>query len=313
MLTMLDRLTEGMKQPADAEMDGVAFVDGTFMPANEACVPLLDWGLTRSDAFQETVSFWGGYFFRLDDHVERFYRSADRLRMTPPPEPELRAVIHGLVQRGKYRAAYIQVLMTRGVPPVGSRDVRSCINRFRAYAIPYVWIAPPDLQANGLKLHLSDRQRIPRSAVDPLVKHYHWLDFQMGLLDAYDRGCDTVALRDVDGCVAEGPGFNVFAATGGRLYTPPAIHVLDGMTRRTIIELATILGIAVEERSLPDGDLDAADEVFLTSTAGGVLPVSAVNGKPVGDGTVGDMTDRLHTEYWSRRSEGWHGTPLEPS
>ena len=312
MLQSVGTLTRGMSQPAEAALEGVAYVDGQYLSASEASVPLLDWGVTRSDAFQETVSFWGGYFFRLDEHVERFYRSAARLRMSPPDENLLRSVIHELVKRGRYTSAYVQVHMTRGVPPVGSRDVRACANRFRAYAVPYVWIAKPEHQSRGLKVHLSERCRIPGVSVDPQVKHYHWLDFQMGLLDAYDRDCDTVLLRDIDGNVAEGPGFNAFVVERGKLTTPPAIHVLDGMTRRTIMDLAGILGIAVEERPVTVEEFVAAEEAFLTSTAGGVLPIVAVDGQEIGTGTVGKMTDILHNEYWTRRSQGWLGTPLRP-
>ncbi|MEM9027521.1 MAG: aminotransferase class IV [Pseudomonadota bacterium] len=307
----LELIEQSMRQPDDAMLEGVAYVDGAYLPANEASVPLLDWGFTRSDAFQETVSFWGGYFFRLDDHIERFYRSAERLRMTPPTEEELRSVLHELVGRGGYSSAYIQFLMTRGVPPVGDRDVRNCVNRFRAYAIPYVWIARPQIQERGMRLHLSDRRRIPPVSVDPRVKHYHWLDFQLGLLEAYDAGCETVLLQDVEGNLAEGPGFNVFIVEDGKLFTPEAINVLDGMTRRTIIELAASLQIPVAETEIPPDRLASCDEVFITTTAGGVIPIASVDGMEIGDGTPGPLSSRLHESYWTKRADGWLGTALQ--
>lgn len=298
-------------QPQGALNEGVAFIDGTYVPATEAKIPLLDWGFTRSDAFQETVSFFAGHFFRLDDHVARFYRSAERMRMTPPAEDALRTVIHELVRRGGFATAYIQVIMTRGVPPVGDRDVRNCINRFHAYAIPYVWIARPEVQQVGMKLHVSDRRRVPPASVDPMVKHYHWLDFQMGLLDAYDRGCETVVLTDLDGNLAEGPGFNIFLVVDGTVITPEPIYVLDGMTRRTAIELAQSLQIPVEERAIAPAELQEADEVFITTTAGGVIPIASADGAPIGvnDGP-GPVTLKLHHHYWTKRENGWLGTPL---
>lgn len=310
MQTVFDELKQGTTQPEEALSNGIAYVDGAFMPANEATVPLLDWGFTRSDAFQDTVSFWGGYFFRLDDHIERFYRSAARLRMSPPPENEVRAVLHELVDRGGYRSAYVQFLMTRGVPPLGSRDVRSCVNRFRAFAIPYVWIAKPEVQKRGLRVHLSQRRRVPPASVDPQVKHYHWLDFELGLFDAYDRDYETVLLRDVDGGVAEGPGFNMFIVCNGELKTPPANFVLDGMTRRTVIELAQELQLRVVEAPVWPDDLASADEMFLSTTAGGVMPVASVDGTAIGSSRPGPVTSRLHETYWRRRTEGWLGTPL---
>ncbi len=291
--------------------EGAAYIDGAYVPVQEARVPLLDWGFLRSDAFQETVSVWDGAFFRLDDHLARFRRSAARLRMTPPDEARIRAVLHGLVARAGLREAYVQFLMTRGVPPIGSRDVRRAVNRFQAFAIPYVWIATPEVQRRGLHLHVSDRRRVPPQSVDPLVKHYHWLEFQQGLLDAYDAGAETVLLKDLDGNLAEGPGFNVFVVTAGRLATPPAVNVLDGMTRRTVLELLDDLQLKAEQRPVEVGELVAADEVFLTTTAGGVLPVTVVDGAPVGAGVPGPIAAQLQDAYWSKRKAGWLATPVD--
>jgi branched-chain amino acid aminotransferase len=309
-------MNDGHPSTASAASDprfaeGVAYVDGAYVPVREARVPLLDWGFLRSDAFQETVSVWDGAFFRLDDHLARFRRSAERLRMTVPDDVEIRAVLHGLVARTGLREAYVQFLMTRGVPPVGSRDVRLAINRFQAFAIPYVWIATPEVQRRGLHLHVSDRRRIPPQSVDPQVKHYHWLEFQLGLLDAYDAGAETVVLKDLDGNVAEGPGFNLFVVTAGRLATPPAVNVLDGMTRRTVLELLDDLQLKAEQRPVDVAELVAADEVFLTTTAGGVLPVTLIDGAPVAQGVPGPIAVQLQDTYWAKRKTGWLATPVD--
>ena len=116
--------------------------------------------------------------------------------------------------------------------------------------MPYMWVAPPEVQARGMSLHISQRVRVPPQSVDPMVKHYHWLDFQMGLFEAYEAGAETVILLDLNGDVAgEGPGFNIFAYVEGRLVTPGR-GVLDGMTRRTTLELCRDLGIAALEGRL---------------------------------------------------------------
>jgi branched-chain amino acid aminotransferase len=99
---------------------------------------LLDWGFLRSDACQETISVWDGSFFRLQDHLDRFQRSIGRLRMTSPESPDqIRCIAHELVALPGFRNAYVQIIMTRGRPPIGSRDLRLCTNRFQA-SIPYV-------------------------------------------------------------------------------------------------------------------------------------------------------------------------------
>jgi branched-chain amino acid aminotransferase len=199
--------------------------------------------------------------------------------------------------------------MTRGRPPIGSRDLRLCANRFQAFCIPYVWIASQEAQQTGIRLHVSARVRVPPTSVDPMVKHYHWLDFQMGLLDAYDNGMDTVVLVDGDGNVTEGPGFNVFAVLDGRLVTP-ASGMLDGMTRRTVIEIAEERGVDLLQRGITAEELRSASEVFLTTTAGGIIPVGAVDGRIVGNGALGRVTTTIHSAYWNMRAQGWLGEPV---
>jgi len=290
--------------------DGTAWVDGAIVPVAEATLPLLDWGFLRSDACQETISARDGVLFRLDDHLIRFERSLGRLRMTSPlTREEIRQAIHALIAAAGFRDAYVQIIMTRGRPPIGSRDIRLCTNRFQAFCIPYVWIASPEVQERGLHLHVSRRLRVPPASVDPMVKHYHWLDFEMGLMEAYDAGAETVVLSDTDGNITEGPGFNIFVRQGDRLLTPRQ-GMLDGMTRRTVLELCADLGIAVEQTEVSLDALRGAQEVFLTTTAGGVLPVSRVDDVAIQNGP-GAYTRRLHEAYWSRRAEGWLGEPVD--
>lgn len=293
--------------------DGVAFVDGTYVPVAEARLPLLDMGFIRSDACQDTISVSKGRFFRLEDHLERFERSYTRLRMTCPHDrAALRAIAAECVRRTGLREAYLQVIMTRGRMPIGSRDIRLAQNRFQAFCIPYVWIANAELRRTGMSLVVSDIRRVPAQSVDPTVKHYHWLDFQMGLFEAYDRGADSVVLTDLEGLVAEGPGFNVFAVRDGALLTPET-GVLDGMTRTTVFELASELNLDARLARLSPDDLRGADEVFICSTAGGIMPVRQVDDRPIGDGAPGPATERLRMLYWSKRDAGWHGTDIDYS
>jgi len=249
-------------------------------------------------------------FFRLDDHLLRFERSFTRLRMQPPLTiAAFRDVLFELVKRSSFENAYLQMILTRGCPPIGSRDLRAAKSAFWAFCIPYVSIASPEQQEAGLHLHVSTIRRVPKTSVDPTIKHYHWLDFDMGLFEAYDAGADTVCLLDADGHIAEGPGFNLFAWIDDTLVTPEA-GVLDGMTRRTVLELADELQIRAVRRALTTGEFALAQEIFLSSTAGGIIPVTMVDGRSVGSGRPGPFTGRLQDEYWRRREQGWHGTPV---
>lgn len=290
---------------------GVAYVAGDYVSVDEAKIPLLDWGFLRSDANQDTISVWKGLFFRLDDHLARFKRNIEQLRMVGPlSEDERRSVLFECVRRTGFRDAYLQMIMTRGRPPIGVRDPRRCINQFYVFCVPYMWVATPEQQARGLNLIVSDIQRVPPASVSPTVKHYHWLDFEMGLFEAYDRGDDTVVLTDGSANVTEGPGFNLFVVRDGALATP-AEGVLDGMTRRTVFDLCGETNLRCDARSVSVAETKEADEVFLTTTAGGIIPVTRVDGVAIGDGTPGPVTWRLRDLYWRKREAGWHGTPAE--
>lgn len=300
-----------MPATPDTRFDGgAAFVDGRFVPLSEAKISLFDWGFTRSDATYDVASVWHGAFFRLADHLDRFFASMAKLRLAIPHDrAEVRAIAHGCVRAAGLRDAYVAMIATRGVPPRGARDPRLAVNRFYAYAVPYVWIAPPEKQASGIDLHVSARQRIAPASVDPTVKNYHWLDLVQSLFDAYDAGRDTSCVVDADGCVTEGPGFNVFAVRNGIVRTAER-GVLEGVSRRTAIELCARLAIPIELAPVPVDMLRAADEVFLTSTGGGILPIAKIDGRALPQ-FPGPVTKRLSDAYWAMHDEPQHRDPVD--
>jgi branched-chain amino acid aminotransferase len=289
---------------------GAAFVDGRFVPVAEARVPILDWGFLRSDATYDVAHVWKGRFFRLEDHLDRFERGMAKLHMSLPyGRKEIRDILIECARISGLREAYAEIICTRGIPPSGSRDPRECENRFYAFVVPFVWIADPEKQEEGLNAVIAETQRIGPEAVDPTVKNYHWLDLTSGLYEAYGRGGETVILVDGEGNVVEGPGFNVFAVRDDVISTP-ARGILEGITRRTAMELAEREGIPVEERAVPPNEVRGADEVFFTSTAGGILPVTRVDGNSVGDGAPGKITLRLRREYWGLHENPSYTTPV---
>jgi branched-chain amino acid aminotransferase len=290
--------------------EGAAFIEGQYVPIAEARIPVTDWGFSRSDVTYDVVSVWGGRFFRLDDHLDRFERSVAGFRMTLPHTREgTREILHECVRLAGLREAYVEVGLTRGVPPPGVRDPRQMQNRFFAYAIPYVWIANDEQREQGLNLIISTVQRIPPASVDPRFKNFHWGDLIRGMFEAFERGGDTPVLVDGAGNVTEGPGFNIFVLKDGVMHTP-ATGVLEGITRRSVIELCEEVGLPLRQALVPIALVRQADEVLLSSTAGGILPVTRIDGEPLGDGRVGPMTTRLHDLYWHKREQGWHGTPV---
>lgn len=289
---------------------GCAFVDGAYVPLSKAKISLFDWGFTRSDATYDVASVWRGAFFRLDAHIERFFASLATLRLSIAHDrAELREVLHGCVRASGLQEAYVSMICTRGVPPQGSRDLRLAQNSFYAYAVPYVWIASPQKQLQGLDLHISGRVRIAPESVDPTVKNFHWLDLVQSVFDAYDHGRDSSCVVDAAGHICEGPGFNVFMVKDGVVRTTDR-GVLQGISRRTAIELCQRMGLPMKIAPLPADEFRGADEVFLTSTAGGILPVAKIDGKPLPQ-FPGPVTSRLSDLYWAIHEEALYRDPVE--
>lgn len=283
--------------------DGVAYIDGAFVPMKDARISVLDWGFLRSDATYDVVHVWKGRFFRLDTHLDRFMRSVEKIYLElPVSRDELARILAQCVTRSGHDDAYVEMILTRGVSPTFSRDPRDAENRLICFAIPFGWILRPEEREAGISAAISDIRRIPPESIDPMVKNYHWLDLVMGLYDAYGRGAKTVILTDARGNLAEGPGFNVFVVKDGKIATPDR-GVLEGVTRLSAMELAHELGLALEERAVTAEEARAADEVFATSTAGGIMPVTRLDGAAVGSGRMGPVTRQLIDAYWQKHSD----------
>jgi len=290
---------------------GIAFIDDAYVPVAEARIPVLDWGFLHSDATYDVAHAWRGKFFRVDEYLDRFQTSVAKLRMSIPYSREqIRSIMFELVSRSGLQDAYVEIVCTRGIPAPGSRDPRSCENRFLAFAIPFVWIADDALRERGLNLLISHQQRIPPESVDPTIKNYHWLDMVMALFEAYDNNADSAVLVDAGGNLVEGPGFNVFVRRGGTVITP-ARGVLEGVTRLTILELLMQEDLEVVQDALPADQARSADEVFITSTAGGVMPVTRIADHQVGDGKPGTLTARLNAAYWALHDDPRYSTPID--
>ena len=289
---------------------GVAYMDGRYMPLAEASIPILDRGFLRSDVTYDALHVWKGRFFRMQEHIDRFRASIAGLRMAlPHTDEELRDILMECVRRTGERNAFVMVMCSRGVQPPGTRDPRLCRNRLYAYAQPFLWIANEEQRRDGLKLVLAKTQRIPPEALDQRIKNFHWLDLTMSLFEAYDRDAHTTVLPLADGTVTEGPGYNIFIVKDGALATPDR-GMFEGITRRTVAEIAAELQMRCEIRPVRIEELAEADEIFTSTTAGGITPVSWYEGRPIGDGRPGRITTRIHDLYWRRHEDEAFCTPV---
>lgn len=291
--------------------EGAAYIDGSIMPIAEARIPVTDWGYRRSDVTYDVVSVWNGMFFKLDDHLRRFRASMNSFRLDPrESDDDIRTILHALVRRTGLREAYVAMDCIRARPKPGLPYHPAAAGAYLvAFAIPYVWLLPQVTIERGVHLCISSTPRIPEVCVDPRAKNFHWADMTKSMFEAHDKGADNPVLLDLNGNVTEGPGYNIFAVTNGVVATPER-GVLEGITRLAVIQLCGKLGLPCEVRAVPVDELRNADEIFISSTAGGVMGVTRLDSRILGNDRPGPITERLRQAYWRFRGEGWEGTPI---
>jgi len=293
-----ERVAKG-KQSQNPLAKGVAVIDGQFVPLAEARIPLLDQGFLHSDLTYDVPAVWDGRYFRLDDHLDRLERSCEKMRLRiPMTRPALRETLVEMIARSGIRDAYVSLIVTRGLRFVREIRPEQAVNHLYLYAQPFVWVMPPDMQKTGGSAVVTRTvRRTPPGAMDPTVKNLQWGDFTRGLIEAGDRGAVYPILSDGDGNITEGSGFNIFVVKDGVLRTPRR-GVLEGVTRRTVLEIAAAKGMQTAVEEVPVSAAYDCDELFFTTTAGGVMPITELDGAPVGGGQVGPVARGLWEAYW---------------
>ena len=290
---------------------GCVHINGEFVELEDAKISIFDTGFLHSDVVYDVTSSWRGYVFKLDEHLARFKASCDGFRLTNPySDAETAKLLAECTRRaGCEDASFIHMHVTRGEYPEGSRDPRLCENQFACYVVPYVWLWGEDKSKAGVNIHMADIERISSKAVDARFKNFHWGDLIQAQYQAYEANRDDAALLAADGNLAEGPGFNIWVVKDGKCATPDS-NCLLGMSRQSVIELCGMENIPFELRAVHPDELRGADEAFATSTAGGVMPITRVDDKPLGNGAPGILTSQLMDSYWRRREAGWCGTKI---
>ena len=313
-----------LEDPAHARMDhapeyepGSAFMLGFYTPVDQAGVPMVDMGFMHADAAYDVVSVSKGQFFRLEDHLQRFEKSCEKFRLTNPYTVEQTAeILTNMVKLAGTQEAYVWWCVTRGLPKPGAArsDKDAYENQFYGFVIPYMYIASDEQRSRGLDVQISKNYiRIPTNAVDPTAKNLHWMDMKLALFEAADAGKEWSVLTDNEGILTEAPGANIFLIKDATVYTPDS-GCLEGITRKTTLELAEEIGLSIHIGKISAQQLLEADEAFITSTAGGIMPINSVDDVLIGNTAgPGELTTRLHNLYWDKRWSGWLGTPVDYS
>jgi branched-chain amino acid aminotransferase len=300
-----------MHAPASYGSTGIGFMDGAYMPVSEMRLPVTDMGFQLGDMCYDAVHVHKGRFFRLKDHLERWDHSITerRYQSLGYDREQVAEVLHGCVARSGLKEAMITFVATRGSPATAHKDLRTCKNRFMVWAVPYYQVFSEAEASGGSDIIVAKTIRIPPEAVDPTIKNFGRLDFVRALFEAYDREAKYALLLDQEDNVTEGRGWNIFVLRDGVLMSPDR-GVLEGITRKTVLELAAKMNIDCRLTKVPVDDMRKADEVFISSTAGGIMPVRSIDKVAVGDGAPGPVTMRLREMYWKLHEDPVYSTPV---
>jgi branched-chain amino acid aminotransferase len=300
-----------MHAPVSYGSTGIGFMDGEYMPVADMRLPVTDMGFQLGDMCYDAVHVHHGRFFRLKDHLDRWDHSIAerRYQSLGYDREQVAEVLHGCVARSGLREAMITFVATRGSPATAHKDLRTCKNRFMVWAVPYYRVFSEAEASGGSDIVVATTIRIPPEAVDPTIKNFGRLDFVRALFEAYDREAKYAVLLDQEDNVTEGRGWNIFVLRDGVLMSPER-GVLEGITRKTVVELAARMNIECRLTKVPVDEMRKADEVFISSTAGGIMPVRSIDKVVVGDGAPGPVTMRLSEMYWQLHQDPAYSTPV---
>lgn len=276
----------------------LVYLDGQWLDRNSAKVSVYDHGLLYGDGVFEGMRVYGGKTFRLSEHVDRLYDSAQAILLTVGiSKAQMIALTEEGIKRWGQQDGYLRHIVTRGVGDLGL-DPRKCPKASVIIIFDTIAIWPAERYEQGLTLITAGTPINHREALSARVKSLNYLNHIMAKVEATNAGVDDAIMLDSAGHVAEASGMNIFIWKNGVLSTPPVYAgLLRGVTRDTIIELARGAGLTVQETMLNRYDLYTAEEAFLTGSAAEVAPIRMLDGRIIGEGKAGPITRDLRTRF----------------
>jgi branched-chain amino acid aminotransferase len=285
------------------------YIDGCFYPESEAKISVFDHGLLYGDGVFEGIRFYSGKVFRLEEHMERLYKSAAAIGLTIPLDtPTLTEALLETIRRNGLTDGYIRLVVTRGKGDLGLSPW-NCPKPTIIIVAAKITLYPEESYEKGLRVVTCATRRIAHGALSPMVKSLNYLNNIMAKIEASHAGAGEGLMLNEQGLVAECTGDNIFLVSGGRITTPPiSSGALAGVTRAVAIKLAGELGIEVSEPQTTRYDIYTADECFLTGTAAEIIPAVELDSRPIGNGKPGPVT-RLLIERFRELTQK-EGTPF---
>lgn len=274
----------------------VCYVNGGLVPESEARISILDHALLYGDGVFDTVIAWDGRLFRLDDHIDRLFRSMAAVAIAPPfGREELRDLTIRAVRANRLDNAYVKWVVTRGSNNTPLMDPAGCEANLIILVRPYIRRYSPD-SSSGLRLKTVAIRRPSGQVLAPQIKSLNYLNLVMAKIEAKAARADEALMLDLHGRVCEAPGYNVFIVSRGVLLTPQH-DILEGITRASVMDIAEKQGVPLSVCDIELYHAYAAQEVFLTSTAGGLVPVVEIDGRIIGNGQPGPLFAQFSKAY----------------
>ncbi|MFT4676302.1 MAG: branched-chain amino acid aminotransferase [Patiriisocius sp.] len=288
-----------------ADRDGLIWFDGELVPWRDAKVHVLThtlhYGLGVFEGVRAYATDQGPAIFRMQDHTDRLFRSAHILSMKLPfTKEQINAAQIDVVKQNKLKEAYLRPMCFYGSEGMGLRA-----EGLKSHCIIAAWEWPsymsPEAIVAGIKVRTSSYTRHHVNITMCKAKaNGNYINSMLALKEALDSGCEEALLLDNEGYVAEGSGENIFLVQNGKLVTPELTSCLEGITRATIFSFAEELGLEVRERRITRDEVYVADEAFFTGTAAEVLPISELDGRVIGNGARGPITEKLQSMYFDQ-------------
>jgi branched-chain amino acid aminotransferase len=280
-------------------------INGKIIPPEQAKVSVFDRSFLYGDSLYEVVRTYQGKPFRLKEHLARMEKSAALCQMKFSQSSKvyeremLRSIAAYRAQPGKKNEdVYVRIVVSRGCGKIGFGLKNLESETLYVIMVEPITLYPTPSFVKGTKLQVSKRVRLHPKSVDPAMKSGNYLNSLLAYLTAADAGFDDALMADQQGFITEGTTFNVFYVKRGMVATPPLdVGILDGVTRRAIINLCVELGIPCREVRFPKEYLYDADEVFITSSLKEVLPVLNLDGKKVNNGKGGPVSAVLKAAF----------------
>ena len=290
-------------------MGSKVFVNGEFYDKEDAKISVFDKGFLYGDGVFEGIRAYDGKIFKLDEHIDRLFEGARALMLESPyTKEEIKKIIIETCRINNVKDAYIRPILSRGIGDLG-------LNPFLAKKASFVVIVdklvmyPQEIYEKGMPVIVASTVRSSLNALPPVIKSLNYLNSILAKIEAVNAGVPEAVMLNESGFVSECTGDNIFIVKKGVLITPPReAGILEGITRKTVMEIAKKNGIPVEEKLFPKIDLYIADEIFLTGTGAEVVPVTSVDKRIIGNGEPGKITKFMLEEY--RKLTKSEGTPI---